>query len=124
MSLIRGLSQRGYEREQVMELLRLIDWFVALPLEQERLVQQELEHIEEEESMAYVTSWERMGMERGVQKGLLDGQRLLLRRMVLTRFGAVPEALDQRLDAADQTALDRLADRISTVDSLAELGTE
>jgi hypothetical protein len=49
IGIIRGLFGQGYERGQVMDLVRLIDWFVVLPPEQERLVQQELERIEEEQ---------------------------------------------------------------------------
>jgi len=97
IGLIRGLYGQGYERGLVLELLRLIDWLVALPPEQERLVERELEQIEEEQRMAYVTSWERMGLEQGLEQGraegMLDGQRLLLHRMVRARFGDVPEAL-------------------------------
>ena len=71
LRLIRGLYARGYERAQVLELLRLIDWLVALPTEQEQIVEQELAHIEEEERMAYVTSWARIGQDRGRVEGLL-----------------------------------------------------
>lgn len=116
IGLIRGLYGQGYERGLVLELLRLIDWLVALPPEQERLVERELEQIEEEQRMAYVTSWERMGV--------VDGQRMALLRMVRARFGTVPEALDRRIAEADQDALDSLVDRVSTATSLAELADE
>ncbi len=100
-----------------MDLLRLIDWFLALPEEQERLVEREVERIEEEQRMAYVTSWERMGR----QDGELRGQRTTLLRMVRARFGNVPEALERHINAADQDELDTLVDRISTAASLVEL---
>ena len=74
--------------------------------------------------MAYVTSWERIGIEKGRAERLLDGQRLLLRRMVRARFGDVPEALERRIDAADQEALDSLVDLLSTAVSLDELTGE
>jgi hypothetical protein len=126
IGLIRTLYGQGYERGLVLELLRLIDWLVellrlidwlvALPPEQERLVEQELEHIEEEQRMAYVTSWERMG--------LVDGQRMALLKMVRARFGTVPEALERHIGAANQETLDHLIDRISMVASLDELADE
>ncbi len=117
IGIIRGLFQRGYERGQVMDLLRLIDWFLALPEEQERLVERELERIEEERRMAYVTSWERMGL----QEGELRGQRAMLLKTVRARFGTVPEALEHHINAADQNALDSLVDRVSTATSLADV---
>ncbi len=116
IGLIRGLYGQGHERGLVLELLRLIDWLVALPPEQERLVAQELEQIEEEQRMAYVTSWERMG--------LVDGQRMALLKMVRARFGTVPEALERHIGAANQETLDHLIDRISMVASLDELADE
>jgi len=117
IGIIRGLFGQGYERGQVMDLLRLIDWFVVLPPEQERLVEQELERIEEEQRMAYVTSWERMGL----QEGELRGQRAMLRRVVQTRFGVLPEVLDARIANADQDTLAALADRASVASSLDDL---
>lgn len=116
IGLIRGLFGQGYARERVLDLLRLIDWLVALPEEEERLVERELERIEEEQRMAYVTSWERMG--------LVDGQRMTLLRMVRARFGTVPEGVERHINAADQDELDILVDRISTAASLAELPGE
>jgi len=101
----------------VLELLRLIEWLVALPPEQERLVERVLKRIEVEQRMASVTSWERMGL----QEGELRGQRAMLLKTVRARFGTVPEALERRITAADQDALDSLVDRVSTATSLAEV---
>ncbi len=101
----------------MLELRRLIEWLVALPPEQERLVEQELERIEEEQRMAYVTSWERMGL----QEGELRGERAMFLKITQARFGTVPEALERRIIAADQAVLDTLVDRVSTATSLAEV---
>ncbi len=120
IGIIRGLFGQGYERGQVMDLVRLIDWFVVLPPEQERLVQQELERIEEEQRMAYVTSWERMGL----QEGELRGQRAMLLRLVQVRFGSVPEALDNRIAQADQGLLNALVERIEQAVSLEDLADD
>jgi len=117
IGIIRGLLQRGLERAHVMYLLRLIDWFLALPEEQERLVERELERIEEEQRMAYVTSWERMGLEEGE----LRGQRAMLLKTVRARFGTVPEELERRINAADQDTLDTFVEHMSTATSLAEV---
>jgi hypothetical protein len=51
VALIRGLYERGYERERVLELFRLIDWMLALPREQELMVWREVARIEEERKM-------------------------------------------------------------------------
>lgn len=114
IGLIRGLYSRGYERSQILELLRLIDWLVALPEAQEQLVDREIERIEEEQRMAYVTSWER----RGQAKGLLDGLAVALD----LKFGAAGTALLPELEQiTDPEVLRRVAERIKTAASVEDL---
>ena len=75
--------------------------------------------------MPYITSVERIGLERGEligrREGELVGQRSMLRRLTQVRFGTVPEALGGQIDAADQVRLDQLADQIGSAASLTEL---
>jgi hypothetical protein len=105
----------------VLELLRLIHRFVALPREAELQVRQAVAVA----TMAYVTSWELISREEGLAQGLAEGkaegQRHILRRMVQRRFGAVPDALEQRISAADQEALDALADRLLSAMAVEDL---
>jgi hypothetical protein len=65
ISLIRLLYQRGYSKEQILELLRLIDWMITLPHNLEIECKQIVDQIEEEQHMAYVTSMERIAMQEG-----------------------------------------------------------
>ena len=136
LGLIRGLYERGYARKQILELFRLIDWMLALPPEQDDVLWREIARIEEERRMPYITSVERIGLQRGEQIGLqrgeqigrqegeLQGQRAMLRRLIQARFGTVPEALGQQIDAADQVRLDQLADQIGAAASLSALDAE
>jgi predicted transposase YdaD len=48
-----------------MELYRFLDWLMNLPEDLERQFQVELAQFEETRSMKYVTTIERMGIERG-----------------------------------------------------------
>jgi len=117
IGLIRGLYERGYGREQILELFRLIDWLLALPAEQEEDVWRAIAEIEEERRMPYITSVERIGRARGRAEeradGIQDGQRVMLRRIASARFGELSEALEQRIATADEEALNQLADRIT-----------
>ena len=140
LGLIRGLYERGYAREQIPELFRLIDWMLALPPEQEALLLHEVERIEEERRMPYITNaerigqerWERIGLQRGEQIGLreglregrLEGQRAVLRRLVQARFGTAPEALGRQINTADEPQLDQLIDRIAAAATLNEMEAE
>lgn len=71
--LIRGLYERGYERQDVLELFRFIDWLLQLPAELEARLSQSIQAYEEEQKMTYITSVERIGMQKGIEQGMQQG---------------------------------------------------
>mgnify|MGYP001163432356 CR=1 FL=1 len=77
--LVRNLYERGFSAKDVRELFRLIDWLMVLPPPLENVFRQDLDKIQEERRMPYVTSIERLA--RG--EGLCLGIESLLR----VRFG-------------------------------------
>ncbi|MEA3641080.1 MAG: hypothetical protein VBE63_14220 [Lamprobacter sp.] len=89
--LIRLLYQRGYSREQVLELFRLIDWMLRLPEALEREFLHNLIAFEEETKMPYVTSVERLSHEDGRQ----EGEAALLVHLLTLKFGAPTDPPDQ-----------------------------
>jgi hypothetical protein len=72
--LVELLYQRNYEKEQVQQLLKFIDWIMVLPEELESLAQTRLAQLEEDAKMAYVTSFERLGRREGLKEGLEKGR--------------------------------------------------
>ena len=50
--------------------------------------------------MPYITSIERMGMEKGRQQGVQEGEVIMLKRLLTRRFGALPAWAVQRLEQA------------------------
>jgi len=73
LELIKGLYERGYDTEDVRQLMRFIDWVMQLPEELEQKLETDLEKYEEDRKMEYISSFERRAMERGEQKGLQQG---------------------------------------------------
>ena len=71
--LIRKLYDRGYSREEIIALFKFIDWVIRLSATEEIRLWDELQTLEEVNRMPYVTSVERIGMERGLQQGLQQG---------------------------------------------------
>ena len=57
--MIRLLYERQWERKRIVELLRVIDWFLELPKELRQKLKTEICQIEEQQKMKYVTSFER-----------------------------------------------------------------
>ncbi len=79
MRLVRGLYERGFSPKDVRELFRVIDWLMELPPALAHVFRQELDIIQEERRMPFVTSIERLA--RG------DGVRLGIESLLRVRFG-------------------------------------
>lgn len=137
LGLVRQLITHGYRRDSVVNLLRFIDWILALPPAMDNTYIQAVEQIEKERSMAYVTSYERYykkrgmeagmaaGMERGKEIGLVQGERqgimTTLQDQIEARFGHLSDQDRHILQQADVTQLRQWAKRILTADSLQAL---
>jgi flagellar biosynthesis/type III secretory pathway protein FliH len=61
------------------------------------------------------------GRQEGLQQGLHQGQRVLLLELLRTKFGSIDEQVIQQLNAADESALMRYAQRILSAATLTEV---
>ncbi len=106
MRLVRLLYQRGYGREDILELFRVLDWLLQLPDGLEREFKRELIAFEEQTNMPYITSIERLSHKEGHKEGHQEGQANMLLSLLTVKFGPLGEAHRQRvLDADAQTLL-------------------
>ncbi len=71
--MVKMLYERGYSRHDVLLLYRFIDGLIRLPEELGRQFHQEIIKYEEERKMPYVTTAERIGIEKGIQQGIQQG---------------------------------------------------
>ncbi|NJL28081.1 MAG: DUF4351 domain-containing protein [Thermoanaerobaculia bacterium] len=114
--LVRGLYERGYQRRDVLELMRFIDWLMALPEELALQFREEHKRFEEELRMRYVTTFERFskqeGLEEGLRQGVQVGEASILKRLLLRRFQQLPSWVEQRLAQAGREQLEGWADRV------------
>lgn len=116
--LTRRLYEKGYQREDILNLFRVIDWMIQLPQALEQEFWQAIEQYETEKRMPYITSVERMG----IAQGTLQGRREAIIEVLETRFGNVPQAiLDQLEQMMDIDTLKTLLRRAVAVQSLDEL---
>lgn len=114
------LYQYGYSRGDVLRLMRLVDWMMQLPAELEPLFTRAVEQIEQENKMAFVTSFERVGIQKGIQKGETN----LLQRQLIRKFGTLPDMLQQRIQTATPTQLETWSLNILDATSLDDVFTE
>ena len=103
--LVRLLYQRKWDKQRVIDLFGVIDWMMRLPEELDQHLWQEIEILEENEKMQYVTSVERIGIAKGRQKGLLEGEAEMLGLMLKHRFGELSDEVINRLRLASEDQL-------------------
>jgi exonuclease VII small subunit len=71
-SLIETLYNKGFSREDILNLYRFIDWLMVLPEELDLKLQDEIKAFEEGMKVAYITTAERIGIEKGKAQTLYD----------------------------------------------------
>jgi Domain of unknown function (DUF4351) len=71
--------------------------------------------------MPYITSFERIGIEKGLQQGIQQGEVIVLRRQLTRRFGPLPEWAEQRLEQASPQDLEGWADRVLEAQRLEDI---
>ncbi len=70
LRLVRGLYERGFTAKDVRELFRLIDWLMELPPPLAEVFRQDVDKIQEEKRMPFVTSIERAARREGMRLGI------------------------------------------------------
>ena len=107
--LVRLLYQRKWDKQRVIDLFGVIDWMMRLPEELEQQLWQDIETLEENEKMQYVTSVQRFEIakvrQEGLQEGLLKGEAEMLGLILRHRFGDLSDAVVNRLKHASEDQL-------------------
>ena len=52
------------------------------------------------------------GMQQGIEQGRVEGERAVVERQLLRRFGELPRSASERLVGASMADLERWADRV------------
>ena len=68
--LVRNLYERGFSPKDVRELFRVIDWLMELPPPLQEVFWQDMDKIQEENRMPFITTPERVGHRRGLREGI------------------------------------------------------
>jgi len=129
LRLIRFLYERDYTREQILAWFRVLDWMLRLPEDLDREFREELIAFEEKTQMPYVTSVERIGIQKGLeqgrqegrQEGRKEGEAAILLRLIALRFGPPTEEVCARIEAADADTLLDWSARILTAERVDDI---
>jgi hypothetical protein len=119
------LYEQGFARENIINLFQFIDWMLTLPSELEKEFWQEFREYEETIRMRYVTSVERIGIEKGIEQsknqlrqGLIKGISLGLK----LKFGESGQSLLPEIESiGDVDLLSTILEAIETAATLEQL---
>jgi hypothetical protein len=112
-SLIRRLYELGFPEKDIRNLYRFVDWVMILPKALEAEFWQDFKNFEQERTMGYMTTGERIGYERGQQDIVL---RLLQRRV-----GELSQEVKEQVQALSQEDLEALGEALLDFTAMADL---
>ena len=104
--LVQLLYRRGWDKQRIIDLFMVIDWMMRLPEHLKQQLWQNLEQLEQEKKMAYVSSVEHIGIEKGMQLGVQQGEALALQKLLGQRFGPLPADTLGQITAASAEQID------------------
>ena len=116
--LIKILLSRGWQKERIVELLKVIDWMMYLPEHFKQQLWQNVRQLATEKHMAYVTSFEQIGIDKGMQAGMQAGEAIALQKLLTKRFGVIPAETVSQITTASSAQLDAWLDRVLDAPSL------
>ncbi len=120
LSLIRRLYDLGWQEQDIRNLYRFIDWVMILPRELSEEFWEQFKQFEQERSMSYVTTGERIGYERGkhegqvegLQQGLQEGKQTLVLKLLQKRVGELSLDVYSRIQSLSLTQLEALGEAL------------
>lgn len=145
IALTRRLYEQGWKKNDVINLYRFIDWTITLSAPYELQYHQEVQYIEEEKHMAYVTTAERIGRQIGYQEGRAQGiadgraegmaqgmaqgkvqgavqaEQHFLLSLLQYKFNSIPNNYRQRIEQANEETLLAWAKRVLDAKTLTDI---
>ncbi|MBC2768296.1 hypothetical protein GTU67_00005, partial [Pusillimonas sp. 7-48] len=134
LELAKLLKYWGYDVDQRTGLLRIIDSLLLLPEELDNDFFNTLTQIEDEQTMAYITSIERIywqrhidenkqgwleeGLSKGEQLGQRHGAANVLQTLLQQKFGTLPDWATDQIHQADTSTLQRWAINVLNAQTL------
>jgi hypothetical protein len=125
--LVQLLYRRGWDKQRIIDLFFVLDWMMKLPKHLSEQLWQNVIELEQEKRMTYVSTGERIGIEKGmqlgiqqgIQQGVHQGEVLALQKLLTKRFGAVAPAITAQIAAADPSQIGIWFDQAIDASSLA-----
>lgn len=113
---------KNLDKEHIRRLIIFLEWMVYLPEDIRTYYNEQVEHIEEESSMPYISLIERKGIEQGLEKGISQGRvtalQQTLQKQLKLKFGALADEYEQRVLQAEEPELNLWTERVLFAESV------
>lgn len=124
-TIVRGLYDRGLERNQIIKLFQIIDRMMTLPSPLQQSLDNKIKQFEEERTMPLLSNMELRGLERGKEIGkeigALQKARDDVKEVLKIRLGEIPSEIETALNQiSDLLVLKEKLKMAVTVNSLEE----
>lgn len=127
-SMLKEILETDLDVELKRLLVNVVETYFKLAEEQKeelrRLLATEEYRDMQDTEMTYFDELEEQGRQKGLEEGRGKGKRETLLRLLTVKFGPLPEAVMQRVNALESAELDLHLERLLTARSLDELGLE
>ena len=128
ITLVKQLYDKGYSKNDILLLYKFIDWLVTLPKELNNKFHKEIVKYEEVKKMPYITTAERIGIEKGMLEGIQQGiqkgmQQGIQKGMQQGLKQGLLEAIELGLKLKFKTKGLKLFSKISKIDDVDKLRT-
>ena len=125
LELTVRFANEGYSLLEIRQLHRLIDWLMPLPDGLKIQFRTQLQQRLPDKIMPHITLFEELalkeGLKEGLEKGILQNAREAILDVLDTRFGEVPDAVREQVNAlCSEPTLKDLLRRAARVPSLDE----
>ena len=122
-TLVRGLYERGLNKEQIVKLFKIIDMMMTLPEQLQQKLVKKINSFEEERKMPFISPTEQMAIERGKEIGkeigALQNARNYIKTVLQARRGEVSLEIIVSLSLiSNLSILDEMLKLAVTVNSL------
>ncbi|HHX33963.1 MAG TPA: hypothetical protein GX719_01645, partial [Gammaproteobacteria bacterium] len=122
----RLAAQKKLSRVHITQLVVFLEWIVALSEDLTPYYNEQLEHLEEDNKMTYISIIERQGIQKGLEQGIekgVDQGRMstlqsTLHKLLQLKFGEPAAEYEQRLLQAEETELMLWTERVLFAETL------
>jgi len=98
---MHGLTEQGCSNDEIVDVFRFLDLVMTLPADLEGEFQEYLAELQEEQKMAFLSSYERKAMSKGRREGRVEASQSAVMGALQARFERTPAALQARIRQLD-----------------------